>query len=160
MFFAISGLLITLTSLRRFGGLAHVRPALFYRTRFARIGPPLLLVLAVLSVLHWASLHSPAFLAWHVQQRVGLPRALFAALTFHLNWLEVQTGYLPANWDVLWSVKCRGGEPLAAGRETTKRRSCSQDSAGLSQPSLPEMEVTVPRVTSRYRKRPDPYTVT
>jgi peptidoglycan/LPS O-acetylase OafA/YrhL len=33
-----------------------------------------------------------------------LPRALFAALTFHINWLEARTGYLPANWDVLWSL--------------------------------------------------------
>jgi peptidoglycan/LPS O-acetylase OafA/YrhL len=104
VFFAISGFLITLTSLRRFGGLARVRPQLFYRIRFARIAPLLLLVLAVLSLLHWASLHSTAFDAWHVKKAVGLPRALFSALTFHLNWLEAKTGYLPANWDVMWSL--------------------------------------------------------
>jgi peptidoglycan/LPS O-acetylase OafA/YrhL len=33
-----------------------------------------------------------------------LTRALVAALTFHLNWLEAVRGYLPANWDVLWSL--------------------------------------------------------
>jgi peptidoglycan/LPS O-acetylase OafA/YrhL len=33
-----------------------------------------------------------------------LPRALFAALTFHVNWLESTRGYLPASWDVLWSL--------------------------------------------------------
>jgi peptidoglycan/LPS O-acetylase OafA/YrhL len=33
-----------------------------------------------------------------------LARALFAALTFHLNWLEAVRGYLPPNWDVLWSL--------------------------------------------------------
>ena len=33
-----------------------------------------------------------------------MPRALFAALTFHLNWLEGVRGYLPASWDVLWSL--------------------------------------------------------
>jgi peptidoglycan/LPS O-acetylase OafA/YrhL len=104
VFFAISGFLITLTSLRRFGGLAGMRPSLFYRIRFARIAPLLLLVLAVLSLLHWASLFSPAFDSWHVKSAVGLPRALFSALTFHLNWLEAKTGYLPANWDVLWSL--------------------------------------------------------
>ncbi len=104
VFFAISGFLITLTSLRRFGGFHRIRPSLFYRIRFARIAPPLLLVLAVLSLLHWASLHSVAFGAWHVKQAVGLPRAVFSALTFHLNWLEAKTGYLPANWDVLWSL--------------------------------------------------------
>jgi peptidoglycan/LPS O-acetylase OafA/YrhL len=34
----------------------------------------------------------------------GVGRALFAALTFHINLLEEQKGYLPANWDVLWSL--------------------------------------------------------
>lgn len=104
VFFAISGFLITLTSVRRFGGLERMRPGQFYRIRFARIAPLLLLVLAVLSVLHWGSLHGNAFHAWHVKSAVGLPRALFSALTFHLNWLEAKTGYLPANWDVLWSL--------------------------------------------------------
>ena len=33
-----------------------------------------------------------------------LPRALLAAATFHINWLESQRGYLPPNWDVLWSL--------------------------------------------------------
>ncbi len=103
-FFAISGFLITLTSLRRFGGLGDIRAALFYRIRFARIAPLLLLVLTVLSLLHWGSLHSDVFEAWHVKGAVGLPRALFSALTFHLNWLEAKTGYLPANWDVMWSL--------------------------------------------------------
>lgn len=104
VFFAISGFLITLTSVRRFGGLAGMRPGPFYRIRFARIVPLLLLILGVLSLLHWASLHSSAFDAWHVKKAVGLPRALFSALTLHLNWLEAKTGYLPANWDVLWSL--------------------------------------------------------
>jgi len=104
VFFAISGFLITLTSLRRFGGLPNMRAAVFYRIRFARIAPLLVLVLAMLSFLHWGSLHFNVFEAWHVKRAVGLPRALFSALTFHLNWLEAKTGYLPANWDVMWSL--------------------------------------------------------
>jgi peptidoglycan/LPS O-acetylase OafA/YrhL len=104
VFFAISGFLITLTSLRRFGGLSSMRPRLFYRIRFARIAPLLLLLLTVLSLLHWGSLHSNTFAAWHVKKAVGLSRALLSALTFHLNWLEAKTGYLPANWDVMWSL--------------------------------------------------------
>jgi peptidoglycan/LPS O-acetylase OafA/YrhL len=104
VFFAISGFLITLTSLRRFGSLSRMRPRLFYRIRFARIAPLLFLILVVLSLLHWASLHWQAFELWHVRKAVGLPRALFSALTFHLNWLEAKTGYLPANWDVMWSL--------------------------------------------------------
>ena len=34
----------------------------------------------------------------------GLGRALLAALTFHVNVLEAQRGYLPGNWDILWSL--------------------------------------------------------
>ena len=101
IFFAVSGFLITLTSLRRFGELRKMRPARFYRIRFARIAPLLLLILAVLSVLHLA--HAPGFRI-PAKMMVSLPRALFAALTFHLNWLEAVHGYLPANWDVLWSL--------------------------------------------------------
>ncbi len=54
----------------------------------------------MLSVLHLA--HLPGFTIRPQQGTLG--RALFAALTFHLNWLEAQRGYLPANWDVLWSL--------------------------------------------------------
>jgi peptidoglycan/LPS O-acetylase OafA/YrhL len=36
--------------------------------------------------------------------RASLARAVVAALTFHINWLEAHRGYLPGNWDVLWSL--------------------------------------------------------
>ena len=100
VFFAVSGFLITLTSLRRFGSLGQMRPLKFYRIRFARIAPLLLLLLAVLSVLHLAHVEGFQIPA----KTTTLPRALFAALTFHLNWLEAVHGYLPGNWDVLWSL--------------------------------------------------------
>lgn len=54
VFFVVSGFLITLISIRRFGSLAQLRPGFFYRIRFARIASPLLLLLAVLSVMHLA----------------------------------------------------------------------------------------------------------
>lgn len=98
VFFAVSGFLITTTSLRRFGSLSTMRPRLFYRIRFARIAPLLLGVLAMLSALHL--LHATGFRL----RNTSLPHALFAALTFHLNWLEARVGYLEANWDVLWSL--------------------------------------------------------
>ena len=100
VFFAVSGFLITLTSLRRFGSLGAMRPLTFYRIRFARIAPLLLLLLAVLSLLHLGHVEGFRIPA----KTTTLPRALFAALTFHLNWLEAVHGYLPANWDVLWSL--------------------------------------------------------
>lgn len=101
VFFAISGFLITLTSLRRFGSLAAMRPAVFYRIRFARIMPLLLLLLTVLSILHLA--HVPGF---RINEKFfTLPRALLSALTFHLNWLEAsRDAWLPACWTVLWSL--------------------------------------------------------
>ncbi len=101
VFFAVSGFLITLTSIRRFGGLKAMRPAVFYRIRFARIMPLLLLLLAVLSVLHLANVDG-----YHIRLKVfTLAEALFSALTFHLNWLEATRNfYLPACWTVLWSL--------------------------------------------------------
>lgn len=65
MFFAVSGFLITSTTLRRWGSPENVRPRDFYLLRFARIAPLLLLLLAVLSALHLAgvehlsSIHAP-----------------------------------------------------------------------------------------------------
>ncbi len=99
-FFVVSGFLITLVSIRRFGSLAQLRPGSFYRIRFARIAPPLLLLLAVLSVMHLAGV--PEF---RIKPQVAsLPRALLSALTFHLNWLEAVRGWLPPCWTVLWSL--------------------------------------------------------
>ena len=100
MFFAISGFLITSTSLRRRGSLSAVNIREFYQLRFARIAPLLLLLLAVLSALHLA--HVEHFVV--SQKTGGLGRALLAALTFHTNWLEAHRGYLPGNWDILWSL--------------------------------------------------------
>jgi peptidoglycan/LPS O-acetylase OafA/YrhL len=100
MFFAVSGFLITSTSLRRWGSLSAVSVRDFYALRFARIAPLLLLLLAVLSTLHAAG-----FKDFVVSAKTGgLLRALTAALTFHVNVLEAQRGYLPGNWDILWSL--------------------------------------------------------
>jgi peptidoglycan/LPS O-acetylase OafA/YrhL len=100
-FFAVSGFLITLTSLRRFGSLEKIRPRVFYRIRFARIMPLLVLMLVVLSALHL--LHVDGYVI--NEKFFSLPRALFAALTFHLNWLEAsRNAWLPACWTVLWSL--------------------------------------------------------
>ena len=100
MFFAVSGFLITSTTLRRWGSADKVRPRDFYLLRFARIAPLLLLLLAVLSALHLA--HVKHF---DVSQKTGgLGSALLAALTFRVNVLEATRGYLPGSWDILWSL--------------------------------------------------------
>jgi peptidoglycan/LPS O-acetylase OafA/YrhL len=100
IFFAVSGFLIASITLRRWGSLSSVDIGNFYLLRFARIAPLLLALLAVLSALHFARLSD-----FVVQPKTGgLGRALVAALTFHLNLLEAWRGYLPGNWDVLWSL--------------------------------------------------------
>ena len=100
MFFALSGFLITTTALRRWGSLSQVNVRDFYVLRFARIAPLLLLLLLVLGALHLAQLGD--FVV--PDSTGGLGRALLAALTFHVNVLEAHRGYLPANWDILWSL--------------------------------------------------------
>ena len=100
IFFAVSGFLITLTALRRWGSLSAVNIADFYRLRFARIAPLLLLLLVVLGLLHLAGV--PNFVV--STKTGGLGRALIAALTFHVNLLEARRGYLPGSWDILWSL--------------------------------------------------------
>lgn len=100
IFFAVSGFLITSTTIRRWGSLASVSIRDFYRLRFARIAPLFALVLLVLSILHAAE-----FKDFVIKPKTGgLGRALLAALTFHINVLEANRGYLPGSWDVLWSL--------------------------------------------------------
>jgi peptidoglycan/LPS O-acetylase OafA/YrhL len=99
-FFSISGFLITLTSIRRFGSLAALVPSTFFRIRFARIAPPLLLLLCVLSALHLANV-----VPFHIDPSVStLPRALLAVLTFQFNGLEATHHWFPAPWMHLWTL--------------------------------------------------------
>ena len=113
VFFVISGFLITGNALQRWGSLDRVDARAFYARRFARIAPCLLVLLMVLSALHGLGVQD------YVIHRAGqtLPRALLAALGLHLNWYEGHFGYLPGNWDVLWSLSIEEmfylGFPLA-----------------------------------------------
>jgi len=100
VFFVISGFLIAGNALQRWGSLSRIEPGAFYARRFSRIVPSLLALVAVLSVLHLLGVQD------YVIDRAGqsLPRVIVAALALHLNWYEGMTGYLPGNWDVLWSL--------------------------------------------------------
>lgn len=98
LFFVISGFLITTISLQRWGRLDKISLPQFYRMRAARILPCLLGLLAVLSVMHLLSLPG------YTLPRTSLIQTIGAALTFTLNFLEAETGYFPACWDVLWSL--------------------------------------------------------
>ncbi len=99
-FFVISGFLITRLSLRRWGSPHRISPAVFYGLRAARILPCLLLVVAASSVLHLLDV-GPFVIR---SERGSLGDAVFAALGFHVNWYEGRHGYLPGNWDVMWSL--------------------------------------------------------
>ncbi|MFL6696354.1 MAG: acyltransferase family protein [Vitreoscilla sp.] len=100
LFFVISGFLITSNSLARWGALAAIDAKAFYRRRAARILPCLLILVAVLCALALAGLPH------YTLERPGqtLRRAALAAIGLHVNWYEARTGYLPAGWDVLWSL--------------------------------------------------------
>ena len=100
MFFVISGYLITSTSIRRWKGLQNLNIKSFYLLRFARIAPLMILLLLILSGMHLAQV--PGYVV--SQKTGGLGRALIAALTFHIGYLEATTDYLPGNWDILWSL--------------------------------------------------------
>jgi peptidoglycan/LPS O-acetylase OafA/YrhL len=100
MFFVISGFLITSWSLKRWGRVSQLNLRQFYLMRFARIMPCLIGLLLVLILLD--RLGVPRFVV--NTQHTSIARASIAALTFHVNWLEARTGYLPASWDVLWSL--------------------------------------------------------
>lgn len=84
----------------RYGRLVAIDARRFYAQRAARILPLLLTLLFVLSLLHLAGV--PGFVIDKPSQSLG--GALFSALGLHLNWYEGRTGWLPGNWDVLWSL--------------------------------------------------------
>lgn len=100
VFFVISGFLITGLSLRRWGELDHIHAGQFYTLRATRILPCLLLLLSISSVLHMAGIRGFTVNPSHA----SLGQALWSAVTFRLNLLEGHHGYLPGNWDILWSL--------------------------------------------------------
>ncbi len=108
VFFVLSGFLITQRLLAQPGQVSSpdatqtLRQPLrdFYRARLSRIAPLLLLLLVVLTVLHW--LQIPGYVIDKPGQTLG--GAWVSALLLHLNWYEAQTTWLPASWDVLWSL--------------------------------------------------------
>ena len=99
IFFVISGFIITMTALNRYSELQYINVKEFFKFRFARIAPPLIGLLVVLTILHFLGIKD-----YVIKSKFSYFEALFSALTFHLNWLEGMKGYLPGSWDVLWSL--------------------------------------------------------
>ncbi len=102
IFFVISGFLITSSIIAKNGSIVNVKPLQFYKMRFARIIPLLILLLTILSIFDLAGVQG--FVVGGPSSDVTLGEAIFSALTFSINWLEMKVGYLPGAWDVLWSL--------------------------------------------------------
>ncbi len=100
IFFCISGFLIASTSIKRWGSLSQMKASQFYWLRVARIVPLFAALMLILSLLHLIGIEN--FVV--SEETGGLGRALLAAFTFSINVLEATRGYLPANWDILWSL--------------------------------------------------------
>lgn len=92
-FFVISGFLIATNSIRRWGSLGAIDARAFYVKRAARIVP-------CLAVLHTLRVPDYAISVPHQ----SLSGAAGSAFGLYLNWYEGHRGYLPAGWDVLWSL--------------------------------------------------------
>lgn len=100
VFFVISGFLIMRTTEIRWGAAHAIDVRTFYRLRFARIAPALLLFVVAQSLLQLARVDG----FFDEKPVASLPTTLWSVLTFHMNWLEAKVGYLPGAWDVLWSL--------------------------------------------------------
>lgn len=99
IFFVISGFVITRMTLRRWGTLDQIDLRAFYRFRFARIFPLLLLVLVALTISHRAGWQTFAI---HPPQSLGA--LCLAVLTFRTNCYIAAHGAIPLGWLPLWSL--------------------------------------------------------
>ncbi|MEQ5842425.1 acyltransferase [Paraburkholderia acidicola] len=100
MFFAVSGYLITSTSVKRFGSLGEIRPAAFYRFRASRILPCLVLVLIVIVAL--GSLGMRSFV--NKPDTASVLVSVLSVLTFWHNVLMAKVGYFNYSMNILWSL--------------------------------------------------------
>jgi peptidoglycan/LPS O-acetylase OafA/YrhL len=98
--FTLSGYLITNYIIKKWGSLSKIDLKTFYWLRFSRIIPLLTILLLILSILHLSNAQGFVINS----EQTSLTRTIFSALTFNINLLQIQVGYLPANWDILWSI--------------------------------------------------------
>lgn len=95
-FFVISGYIITMTTLKRYGDFGSISILDFYKNRFARIAPGMALFLGVALALFYLSV--PGF---NPISPLPLGRVLLAVFTLRVN--TVLEGLAPT-WFVLWSL--------------------------------------------------------
>ena len=103
MFFVISGFLITQHTLQRSGSLAQIKLKDFYIRRIARIMPCLVLLVAMVSVL--GSLGLQPFLNQSPNgEEVSYAVTILSALSFWMNLLIIEYGWVNYALGVLWSL--------------------------------------------------------
>ncbi|BDZ31935.1 acyltransferase family protein [Lactiplantibacillus sp. WILCCON 0030] len=101
IFFTFSGFLITALMLDEFAATQHFQLLAFYRRRFYRIVPPL--VLSILVVVPLTYLISPNYIT-------GLGKQIAAAIGFTTNYFEIMTGgsyeskFMPHLFVHTWSL--------------------------------------------------------
>lgn len=103
MFFVISGFLITSHSLGRWHSLNHLNVRTFYWSRVARIVPCLLLLLLIVNSLGLLGL-KPFINQAPEGMVVSTAITNLAALTFWMNQLIIQYGWVNYALGVLWSL--------------------------------------------------------
>lgn len=103
MFFVISGYLITSHSLKRWNGIKNIRYKDFYISRFARIIPTLVLLVLIVNILGLLGLKP--FLT-QAPNDILVPQSIvnLAALTFWMNILIIDAGWVNYALGVLWSL--------------------------------------------------------
>lgn len=103
LFFVISGFLITQHSLRRHGSLTQIQVKDFYIRRVARILPCLLLLVLSVSLLGAMGLQ-PFINQAPNGIEVSNTLTIFASLTFWMNILIIEFGWVNYALGVLWSL--------------------------------------------------------
>ena len=103
MFFVISGYLITSHTIKRWGALHQVNTRDFYISRFARIMPTLILLICLVNLL--GALELKPFMTQAPNGIVVAQSTVnLAALTFWINILIIENGWVNYALGVLWSL--------------------------------------------------------
>lgn len=103
MFFVISGYLITSHTIKRWGALHQINTRDFYISRFARIMPTLILLICLVNFL--AAFDLKPFMTQAPNGIVVAQSTVnLAALTFWMNILIIENGWVNYALGVLWSL--------------------------------------------------------
>ncbi len=103
IFFVISGYLITSHSLKRWGSLAQINIRDFYISRFSRIMPTMILLICLVNLLGVFEL-KPFMTQAPNEIVVAQSTVNLAALTFWMNILIIENGWVNYVLGVLWSL--------------------------------------------------------